>query len=84
MVLSAHSMGLAPAGWALPSWPSTISPKWKKFFGISYPFKFITSMAVGWPMGEPDGMVERQTHGVDWYENGKKDRGIYEEGGSMG
>jgi nitroreductase len=72
MVISAHSMGLGTCwvSFAKPLFEYT--PKWKKIFGISYPFKFITSLAVGWPMGEPDGMVARQTHAVDWYEDAKK------------
>ncbi len=74
MVLSAHSMGLGTC------WVSFASPafkymrKWKKFFGIKYPYKFVTSLAVGWPVGEPDGYVNRDTHEVAWYENGVKKR----------
>jgi ferredoxin len=46
--------------------------KWNKVFGIKYPYKFITSLAIGWPMGKPDGFVERPAHSVDWFENGIK------------
>ncbi len=72
MVLAAHSMGLGTC------WVSFAKPafkylrKWKKRFGITYPYQFVSSLAIGWPVGEPDGMVERETHGVDWYENGVK------------
>ena len=73
MVLVAHSMGLGTC------WVSFVSVvfqylgfKWNKFFGIKYPYKLITSLAIGWPMGKPDGFVERPPHSVDWYENGKK------------
>ncbi len=71
MVIAAHSMGLGTC------WVSFASVafdyfgfKWNKFFGMKYPYKFITSLAVGWPMSNPDGFVERPAHSVDWYENG--------------
>lgn len=72
MVLAAHSMGLGTCwvGFVRPAFDYML--RWKKFFGISYPFKFMSSLALGWPVSEPDGMVERQTHAVDWYENGLK------------
>ena len=44
--------------------------KWKKELGIAYPYKFASSLSVGWPVGDPDGMVPRPTRIVDWYENG--------------
>ncbi len=72
MVLSAHSMGLGTCWVSFSKLLFEYNPKWKRVFGISYPFKFITSIAVGWPVGEPDGMVTRQTHAVDWYEDRKK------------
>ena len=72
MVLSAHSMGLGTCWVSLSKILFEYKPKWKKFFGIGYPFKFITSIALGWPIGEPDGIVARQTHAVDWYEDKKK------------
>ncbi len=70
MVLAAHSMGLGTC-WVSFSRPGfEYMLKWRKFFKIEYPYKFMTSLAIGWPRGEPDGMVSRQTHAVDWYENG--------------
>jgi hypothetical protein len=32
----------------------------------------VAGFAVGWPVGEPDDMIARQTHAVDWYENATK------------
>ena len=73
MVLAAHSMGL---GTCWVSFAKVIFEylgfKWNKVFGIKYPYKFITSLAIGWPMGKPDGFVERPVHSVDWFENGIK------------
>ena len=73
LVLAAHSMGLGTCWVSLASIAfDYLGFKWNKFFGIRYPYKFITSVAVGWPMGKSDGFVERPTHTVDWYENGAK------------
>jgi len=72
IVLAAHSMGLGTC-WISFSKPAfKYSPTWRRRLGISYPYKFVTSIAVGWPRGNPDGMVPRETHAVDWYEDGKK------------
>lgn len=70
MVLSAHSMGLGTCWVSFSKAAFKYSHKWKKKLGISYPYKFMSSLAVGWPVGEPDGYVSRETHAVDWYENG--------------
>lgn len=76
MVLAAHSMGLGTCwvGFARPAFE--YSTTWRKYFGVEFPYKFVNSLAIGWPKGEPDGMVSRQTHAVDWYENGQR-RTIY-------
>ena len=72
MVIAAHSMGLGTC------WVSFCKPafqytsKWNKRLGIGYPYKIVSSLAIGWPRGEPEGMVERQTHAVDWFEGGEK------------
>lgn len=70
MVLSAHSMGLGSCwvGFAKLAFDNT--RKWKKKLGISFPYKFASSLAVGWPKGQPDGFVPRQTHDINWYESG--------------
>lgn len=70
MVLSAHSMGLGTCWVSFAKTAFKYSGKWKKRLGIRYPYKFVSSLAVGWPAGNPDGMIARETHAVDWYENG--------------
>jgi nitroreductase len=70
MVLAAHSMGLGTCWVGFVKLAFQYSRKWKKFFGISYPYKFASSLAIGWPVGSPDGMIKRATHAVDWYEDG--------------
>ena len=72
MALAAHSMGLGTCWVSFCKMAFERMSKWNKFFGIEYPYKFVTSLAMGWPMGKPDGPVERSSHPVDWYENGAR------------
>jgi hypothetical protein len=46
--------------------------KWKRRFGISYPWELVEGICLGYPVGEPNGMIERETREIDWFENGKK------------
>jgi nitroreductase len=70
MVLAAHSMGLGTCWVGFTKLAFQYGRKWKKAFGVSYPYKFASSLSIGWPVSNPDGMVERPVHTVDWYENG--------------
>jgi nitroreductase len=72
MVLAAHSMGLGTCWVSFTKLAFQYTGRWKKRFGLGYPWKFCTSLAVGWPVGKPDRMVPRSTHAVDWYEDGNK------------
>lgn len=46
-------------------------PKWRKRLGIRYPYKLAESIGIGYPLGVPDGHVERETQTIDWFdENG--------------
>jgi nitroreductase len=72
MVLAAHSMGLGTCWVSFTKIAFQYTGKFKKMLGISYPYKFATSLSIGWPVGNPDGMISRQTHAVDWYEDGTK------------
>jgi len=72
MVLSAHSMGLGTCWVSFAKAAFKYTGRWKKKFGIKYPYKFVSSLAIGWPSGNPDGMVSRDTHAIDWYENGSQ------------
>ena len=71
MVLAAHSMGLGTCWTGLGKMLFEYSNKWRKRFNIEYPYKWSFSLAIGWPKGNPDGMVPRPTHPVDWYEHGQ-------------
>ena len=70
MVLAAHSLGLGTCWVGFTKLAFMAGRKWKKRFGLQYPYKFVSSLAVGWPVGDPDGPVPRQTHVVGWFENG--------------
>ncbi len=72
MVLAAHSMGLGTCWVSFSKLAFQYTMKWKKRLGIKYPYKFVTSLSIGWPVGEPDGIIARPTHEIDWYENGNK------------
>lgn len=69
MVLCAHSMGLGTCWISFAKAAFKYSGKWKKRLGIKYPHKFVSSLAIGWPVGDPDGIVSRDTHAIEWYEN---------------
>jgi nitroreductase len=70
MVLAAHSMGLGTCWVGFAKLALDFNLTWKKKLGISFPYKFANSLAIGWPSGSPDGMVARQTHAVEWFEDG--------------
>ncbi len=72
MVLAAHSMKLGTCWVSFAKLAFEDEKKWAKYFNITYPYKFISSLSVGYPVGKPDGMVARPTHPVDWYEAGEK------------
>jgi len=72
MVIAAHSMGLGTC------WIGVISvlmfyDKWRKFFNIRYPWYLEQALLLGFPVGDPDGFVHRETHAVDWIdEDGRR------------
>ena len=72
MALAAHSMGLGSCWVGFTKMALDANNKWKQFFNIEYPYEFISSLAIGWPKGDLDGFVSRETHAVDWFENDQK------------
>lgn len=73
MVLAAHSMGLGTC-WVSFSKLLETSPKFKKLFEIKHPYRLATSIALGYPRGQPDGFVPRETHESLWVEDGARSR----------
>lgn len=66
MVLAANSYGLGTC-WVSFAKPISMMRKWKKRLGIRSPYEFVTSLAIGYPRGNPDGYVSRETQAIDWF-----------------
>jgi len=67
IVLAAHSMGAGTC------WIGFIKlllyyRKWRKKFGIAYPYDLIDCIALGWPKGQYDGAVPREIQYVQWFD----------------
>lgn len=75
MVLAAHSMGAATC-WIglvhllLTPFSRKIYNKWKRFFGIKYPYELNSVIALGWPKIKFDRPVQREMQNVEWYTGG--------------
>ena len=72
MILAAHSMGAASC------WIGLIKvlmylPKWRKKFGIKFPYSLEVCIAFGWPSPKADGPVAREAQLVQWFEGGLND-----------
>ncbi len=72
MVLAAHSLGAGSC------WIGLIKllmylPKWRKKFGIKYPYKLEVCLALGWQKPKADGVVPREAQIIEWYERGLND-----------
>jgi len=66
LALTAHSYGLGTC-WVSFCTPLALKRKWRKILGIRYPYKLVTSIAIGYPQGNPDGYVPRETQAIDWF-----------------
>lgn len=69
MVLTAHSLG-AGSCWLGMIKLLMYYPKWKKFFGVKYPYKLNDCIAVGWPKVKADDQVPREKQMVQWFVGG--------------
>ena len=65
MVLAAHSLG-AGTCWIGLFNVLMYMKKWRKFFGNEKPFKLMSTLAVGYPKGDYNNMVEREVQLVEW------------------
>lgn len=72
MALAAHSMGLGTCWVSFAKLAFQYTGRWKKRLGIRHPYQFVSSLAIGFPVGQPDGMVVRPTLSVDWFEGGTR------------
>jgi len=71
MVLAAHSLGLGTC-WVGFVELLRYSPYWKRRLGVRYPYRLAEAIAVGYPVGKPDGMVARELQETDWFEDGER------------
>ncbi|MEW6076331.1 MAG: nitroreductase family protein [Thermodesulfobacteriota bacterium] len=69
MVLAAHSLG-AGSCWLGMIKLLMVLPKWRKKFGVSYPYKLNDCIAVGWPKVKADDQVPREKQVVQWFVGG--------------
>ena len=76
MVLTAHSYGLGTC-WVSFCTPLSYQWKWRKKFGLRHPYRLVTSIAIGYPRGAPDGAIERETKAIDWFDEGGGFRVVY-------
>lgn len=76
MVLAAHSLGLGTCWVGFVEPLNYYGPIWKRRLGVKWPYEFCEVIALGYPVGHPDGMIPRETQEIDWYEDGVK-RTVY-------
>ena len=79
IVLAAHSLGLATCWIGMVKLlvhplAGKTSRKWKKFFGVRFPYELSECISLGYPKGKYDGQVAREVQLVSWYEGGMKDK----------
>lgn len=66
IILTAHALGLGTCYVSFIE-PLNLLPKLKKKLGISYPYKVVTSIAVGYPKVPQDKEVAREVTPVVWF-----------------
>jgi nitroreductase len=76
MVIAAHSMGLGTC-WVSFSILLEQSFKYRRLLDIHYPMRLASSIALGFPAGQPDGFVARETHKTVWLEQGGQKRVVF-------
>ena len=70
MILAAHSLGLGTC-WVGFVELLKYGTKWRRKLGISFPYDLVEAIAIGYPVGNPDGIIERELQEVEWYESGQ-------------
>jgi nitroreductase/NAD-dependent dihydropyrimidine dehydrogenase PreA subunit len=71
MVLAAHSLGLRTCYDSLFINAVRLIPPLKLKLGIKWPYKAMTSIALGYPKVETDAIVEREQPRITWHKGGK-------------
>jgi nitroreductase len=65
MVLAAHSLGLGTC-WVSFAQIAMWKREFRQAIGLKHPYKLATTIALGYPRGNPDGFVQRETKAVGW------------------
>ena len=68
MIIAAHSMGLGTC-WLGVVTALAYYPKWKRLFNIRHPWVLELGICIGYPSGEPNGFVHRDTQYTDWFDD---------------
>lgn len=76
LVLTAHSYGLGTC-WVSFCTALAMQLKWRRRLGLRHPYKLMTSIAVGYPRGKPDGYITRETTAIDWFDEDHSFKVIY-------
>jgi len=66
MVLTAHSLGLGTCYVDLITKTIVHNRKLRQKLGIAHPFEIVTTLVLGHPKGQIDGIVEREKPRIDW------------------
>jgi nitroreductase len=66
MVLAAHSLGLGTCYIDLITKALKSDREFGRKLGITHPFEIVTTLAIGYPLGKIDGIVEREQPRIDW------------------
>jgi nitroreductase len=72
IALAAQSLGLGTC-WVGFSKLLGSSPEWRARLGVEPPYEISEAICVGYPIGDPTHLIERETHEIAWFENGKKE-----------
>jgi nitroreductase len=66
MVLAAHSLGLGTCYVDLITKTLGYNRRLRQKLGIAHPFKIVTTLVLGHPKGQIDGIVEREQPRIEW------------------
>lgn len=66
IVIAAHSLGLGTCIIGLLNLPLLFFPGMRRKLGIVHPFKLLTAISVGFPLGVCDRAVRREPARIDW------------------
>jgi len=66
MVLAAHSLGLATCYIGLITGLNFYPSSYRRNYGITNPYKIVTSLVLGYPRGEIDNIVAREQPRIHW------------------